>query len=207
VTDERGMFADKRARRVGDLLTVVCKDDRVIYRNTQTLVDSRTNGSQPGLASRVLNQLVGGVTSEVANRTISGGSYQGTRSFPGNLMPRGQTGSPYLGAPGSFNTDNTNTVDQGQTFNLQEASIGVQVVDVLPNGNLVVEGIREISIQDNRGRIYLRGLVRALDLNAINAVSSALVADLRIIFSPEGANAQTFRKGWLQKADEKVSPW
>jgi flagellar L-ring protein precursor FlgH len=207
VTDERGMFADKRARRVGDLLTVVCKDDRVIFRNTQSLVDNRINASQPGMASRFLNQLIGGVTSEAANRAVSGGTYQGTRSFPGNLVPRGQTGSPYLGSPGSFNIDNTNTVDQGQTFNLQEASIGVQVIDVLPNGNLVVEGIREISIQENRGRIYLRGLVRALDLNAINAVSSALVADLRLEFSPEGANAQTFRKGWLQKVDEKITPW
>ncbi len=203
MTDERGMFADKRARRVGDILTVVCKEDKVDVISKNKFDDLRTNEStNAGLGTGFLNQLIGGITSEAFKQNA-----EGTRGFPGNLLPRGTPRADYTGKPGEFKFGNINETNQTQTLTLKEASIAVQVIDVLPNGNLVLEGIREVAMPDYRGRIYLRGLVRALDLNAINAVSSAQVADLRLAFLPEGANVQTHRKGWLQKIDEKITPW
>jgi flagellar basal body L-ring protein FlgH len=46
-----------------------------------------------------------------------------------------------------------------------------------------------------------------MDVTAQNTVPSTLVADARIEFIPQGPNVMHMRKGWLQKLDEKITPW
>ena len=60
------------------------------------------------------------------------------------------------------------------------------VVDVQPNGNMVVAGKRVIQIDKETKTLRVSGLVRHLDVTAGNTVTSSMVADARISFTSEG---------------------
>ena len=69
------------------------------------------------------------------------------------------------------------------------AKISVVVVDVQPNGNLVVAGTRLVQIDDETKTLKMSGLVRALDVKPDNTVTSSQVADARVSLTGEGAGA------------------
>jgi flagellar L-ring protein precursor FlgH len=75
------------------------------------------------------------------------------------------------------------------------ASIAVVVVDVQPNGNLVVAGTRSVTVNDETRTLRISGLVRALDVSPMNTVGSAMVADARISILGEGGGARQVTRG------------
>jgi flagellar L-ring protein precursor FlgH len=75
------------------------------------------------------------------------------------------------------------------------ASIAVVVVDVQPNGNLVVAGTRSVTVNDETRTLRVSGLVRPLDVTTNNTIGSAQVADARISISGEGANTRQVTRG------------
>lgn len=75
------------------------------------------------------------------------------------------------------------------------ASIAVIVVDVQPNGNLVVAGQRTVTVNDETKTLKISGLVRALDVSNRNTVGSAQVADARIAICGEGAGTRMVTRG------------
>lgn len=75
------------------------------------------------------------------------------------------------------------------------ASIACVVVDVQPNGNLVIAGTRSVTVNDETRTLRISGLVRALDVTPNNTVSSAQVADARIAITGEGANTRQVTRG------------
>jgi len=75
------------------------------------------------------------------------------------------------------------------------ASIAVIVVDVQPNGNLVIAGTRSVTVNDETRTLRVSGVVRALDVTANNTVGSAQVADARISITGDGANTRQVTRG------------
>lgn len=75
------------------------------------------------------------------------------------------------------------------------ASIAVVVVDVQPNGNLVVAGARSVTVNDETRTLRISGLVRQLDITPANTITSALVADARISITGEGGNTRQVTRG------------
>ena len=75
------------------------------------------------------------------------------------------------------------------------ASIAVVVVDVQPNGNLVIAGTRSVTVNDETRTLRISGLVRSLDVTPNNVVSSAQVADARISIAGEGGNTRQVTRG------------
>jgi flagellar L-ring protein precursor FlgH len=75
------------------------------------------------------------------------------------------------------------------------ASIAVVVVDVQPNGNLVVAGSRSVTVNDETRTLRISGLVRPLDVTPNNTIVSAQVADARISIAGEGANTRQVTRG------------
>lgn len=75
------------------------------------------------------------------------------------------------------------------------ASIAVVVVDVQPNGNLVVAGTRSVTVNDETRTLRISGLVRALDVSPNNTVGSAMVADARISILGEGGGVRQVTRG------------
>ncbi len=88
--------------------------------------------------------------------------------------------------------------DSSQSNSLT-GQITVTVVDVFPNGNLVVKGEKWLTL--NKGKEYIRiaGVVRPQDITAENTVVSTKLADAQIAYSGEGFLADANEQGWLGK--------
>jgi flagellar L-ring protein FlgH len=75
------------------------------------------------------------------------------------------------------------------------ASIAVIVIDVQPNGNLVIAGQRSVTVNDETKTLKISGIVRSLDVSSANSVTSAQVADARIAISGEGGGTRQVTRG------------
>jgi flagellar L-ring protein FlgH len=84
------------------------------------------------------------------------------------------------------------------------AVITARVVEVLPNGDLVLEGVREIEINGDRQIIVLSGVVRAADINPGNVVPSTAVGQMRIRYFGRGLIRDNLSPGWLVKLFNKI---
>ena len=82
----------------------------------------------------------------------------------------------------------------------------VTVVDVLPNGNLVVEGTKILRANKTTQYAYMRGVVRQFDVQRDNTVLSSNIADAQVEFIPSGDLTEAEKKGWLLRAWDKVKP-
>ncbi len=87
------------------------------------------------------------------------------------------------------------------------ATITARVVDVLPNGNLAIEGKREISINNEKKEILVQGVVRPRDLAYDNSVYSTQIADAKIIYTGVGVIGEKQRPGWLARVVDVVWPF
>lgn len=87
------------------------------------------------------------------------------------------------------------------------AQVAVRIVDVLPNGNLVIEGKRETSFSGERQTIILRGVVRSDDVASNNTVMSYNVADATIQFIGKGTVTDSQNKGWFNRLWDKINPF
>jgi flagellar L-ring protein precursor FlgH len=85
--------------------------------------------------------------------------------------------------------------------------IAVTVVDVLPNGTLVVEGTRRTKFANESLDAVLRGTVRGEDVTAANTVFSFNVADANIRYISKGTVSDSQKKGWFNRAWDKVTPF
>lgn len=86
------------------------------------------------------------------------------------------------------------------------ARAAVLVTDVLPNGNLVIEGVRVVTFSGETQYVVLHGLVRPDDIGRDNVVTSTNIADARVEFYAEGALTDAQKRGWLAKVYEKLRP-
>ena len=83
--------------------------------------------------------------------------------------------------------------------------ITATVVRVLPNGNLLVRGEKQIWINQGSEYVRLEGVVRPIDLAPDNSISSHKVAGARIAYGGRGALADVNAQGWLSRFFN--SPW
>jgi flagellar L-ring protein precursor FlgH len=83
----------------------------------------------------------------------------------------------------------------------------VLVTDVLPNGNLVIEGVRVVTFSGETQYVVLHGLVRPDDIASDNTVQSSNIADARVEFYTEGQLTDAQKRGWFAKLYEKLRPF
>ena len=192
ITDERGMFADKRAKRIGDIVTIVVQETVSMSDSLRLKTDKAAKGIA-GTATNLINQFI---------------------QYPAELL-KGKYANQL---PKDFKVPNIDNVSAagsneytggGEIKNSQTIATrcAVQVIDTLPNGNLVVEGIREISFSKERQFASLRGIIRTYDVQADNTVLSSNVADARIEIVSEGTLTEAQKKGWLLKLNDRINPF
>jgi flagellar L-ring protein precursor FlgH len=117
--------------------------------------------------------------------------------------------------PGFFNTLPDIAANSSDQFSGQaqvnkrdsfEARLTAMVVDVLPNGNMILSGRREIRIENQTKLIEFSGIVRRFDVTPANTVASELVADARISYVGDGPLSQaTKRRGLGAKIHQAMS--
>jgi len=174
----RSMVADKRARSVGDIITIVVQE------NAAATKENSTKTSKSAGVDASLNTVL----------------YSPAAS--GFLTKQGQMPALKYSSKSDF--------DGGGKINNSEritARIAVRVADVLPNGNMLVEGRRDTSFSGEKQEAILRGLVRSEDVTANNTVFSYNVADASIQFRSKGTISDAQRKGWFTKVWDKLTPF
>jgi flagellar L-ring protein FlgH len=73
-------------------------------------------------------------------------------------------------------------------------SLTARVVHVMPNGNLVVQGIKDLTINAETQTVVLRGIIRPVDIGSGNAVSSERIADMEIRVNGKGVVGDAIRR-------------
>lgn len=141
----RPLFEDRRARMVGDILTIR------IVENTNAAKSAATSASKSGAASVSVPTLFGVPASTTAKLGVSA------------------TGDTEFEEAGDASASNNFT-----------GTIGVTVIDVLPNGNLVVSGEKQIALDKGTEFVRFSGTVNPDTIITGNVVSSTQVADARV---------------------------
>jgi flagellar L-ring protein precursor FlgH len=84
------------------------------------------------------------------------------------------------------------------------AVMTARVVEVLPNGDLVVEGVRELDINGDRNLIVLTGVIRSIDILPGNVIPSTRIGQLRIRSLSQGLIKDSLSPGWLIRVLNKI---
>ena len=88
-----------------------------------------------------------------------------------------------------------------------ETQLSVVVIDVLPNGNMLIEGRRRVIIDRETKTMRLTGLVRPFDVSGLNTVHSSQVANASIAYEGKGPLTDATNRGWLGDLLDKVWPF
>jgi len=175
------LYADHKANRVGDIITVLVMESNSASRNTSTKTEKKSD-----LSASISSFVNGNIQDKL---------------FPGG----GATvQKPELGTTSQTKFEGKGAVNNSGTLNSRFA---VRVVDVLPNKNLIIEGVRRTSFSGESQTIVLRGTVRPQDVTPVNTVYSYHLADVSIALKDEGAVSDAQKKGWFSKLWGKVSPF
>ncbi|MCK1421644.1 flagellar basal body L-ring protein FlgH [Bradyrhizobium sp. 182] len=152
----RAFFKDQRARQVGDLLTVTVN------------ITDKANLSNETQRSRTSKE-DSGITDFIGSQTVT----QPLKVLPGRLLT----------------TDSASSADGKGSVNRQEAlqtNVAAVVTQVLPNGNLVVEGKQEIRVNYEIRELVVAGIVRPEDIQSDNTIDSSKIAQARIAYGGRG---------------------
>jgi flagellar L-ring protein FlgH len=172
--------ADDVARKVGDNLTIVIKE--------QTKIDNTT--------SRTLEKK--GDASAKAEGTVGTGNL--SKSFSGKTYTL-----PSADLSGSADAKFDGKADYGQERTFQD-QITVTVEDVLTNGNLVVLGQREREVDGDKQMVRVAGIVRPSDIAFDNTILSEKVAHFQITFRTSGQDTRATTPGWLSRLLSVLGP-
>lgn len=107
-------------------------------------------------------------------------------------------------ASGSRNFAGTGTSDQS---NALTGEISVTVAEVYPNGTMLVQGQKRVTLNRGDEFIQIKGIVRVADIDENNRVPSTRVADARIAYTGKGDVARASRQGWLSRFFQVLSPF
>jgi flagellar L-ring protein FlgH len=88
-----------------------------------------------------------------------------------------------------------------------ETNVTARVTDVLPNGYLVVEGMREIHFNNENQSVFLTGVVRPEDISRGNIVLSSSIAQMTVRVQGKGIVSQPIKPGWLFKILNGILPF
>ena len=123
------------------------------------------------------------------------------------LSPTGGTGAstfPEVKMTGTRNFTGDGSVDRSDTLT---ARITGEIVDVKPNGTLVIQARKVIRTDEEEQQFILSGTCRAEDVASDNTVLSTQIFDLQLQKNHKGTVREATRRTWLQKLVDVVSPF
>ncbi|MBF0158847.1 MAG: flagellar basal body L-ring protein FlgH [Magnetococcales bacterium] len=172
-SDRNTLFLDNKARNIGDIVVVRITEKASALNNAETNLERKSTDS-----------------------TDLGGLFGLTTAGTGALARMGV----------NFNdaaTIGTNHKNDGKGKTKRDGSLAATVscvvTEVLANGNLRIEGRKDITVNDENQFIILSGVVRPEDIASDNSLSSQQIADARIEYSGEGVLNDQQKPGWLNE--------
>lgn len=183
--ENNDLYADNRARRVGDIILVKVVENAKSKTKADTSSDKESTSSL-GVAAAFGKGVMG-------------------------LLPGvGGTLSGKVGADPLLSTSSTSSLNaSGETKreNYVTATIGARVLNVLPGGVLQVQGARAVRVNEETQYMVISGLVRAQDVAADNSVQSTQLADSKVEYYGEGVLSDKQKQGWLTRLLDNVWPF
>ena len=153
----RSFFKDQRAHQIGDLLTVTVNiTDQANFANETQR--SRTNKEDSG------------ITDFIGAKTLGA---QRAKVLPGRILTADSTAS----------SDGKGSMQRQESLQTNVAAV---VTQLLPNGNLVVEGKQEIRVNFEIRELIVAGIVRPEDIQSDNTINSSKIAQARIAYGGRG---------------------
>ena len=173
----RAFFKDQRAHQVGDLLTVV-----VNINDTAQFANETQRSRNNKTDSNVTN-------------------FFGKNNFPLGNVP----------VPGTLlNADSTASSDGKGSVNRTEAlttNVAAVVTQILPNGNMVVEGKQEIRVNFEMRELIVAGIVRPEDIQSDNTIDSHKIAEARIAYGGKGQITDIQQERYGQQLSDILLPF
>jgi flagellar L-ring protein FlgH len=174
----RAFFNDQRAHQVGDILTVKVNINDTAQFNDQTALNRTTTEDTE-------------ITNFIGANTIKNPA---SAVLPGSVLTA--SGNSQMTGTGQINRS-----DQLIT------SVAAVVTQLLPNGNMVIEGKQEIRLNNEIRELIVAGVVRPEDIESDNAIELPKVAEARLAYGGRGTltNIQTER--WGQQVADIILPF
>ena len=171
------LFQGQRQWRVGDIITVVLNESTQASRNSSLITERKATNDV--LASSWTNSLLS------------------PNGFWGDVRGDIDLNKAEIGTEG---------VGTAAQANALSGVITAMVAEVLPNGNLIVEGRKQLSLTEGAEFIQIRGVVRARDVQPDNTVSSMRMAQAQISYRGSGNLAESTQPGWITQLLFKYWP-
>jgi flagellar L-ring protein FlgH len=174
----RAFFKDQRAHQVGDILTVTVNiTDQANFANETQR--SRTSKEDSG------------ITDFIGAKTLG---VQAQKVLPGRLLTADSTSS----------SDGKGTIQRQESLQTNVAAV---VTQVLPNGNLVVEGKQEIRVNYEVRELIVAGIVRPEDIQSDNTIESSKIAQARISYGGRGQISDVQQQRYGQQVMDVLLPF
>jgi len=167
-------LADITARRVGDTLTVLIRENTDVQNHDQRALDKESSG---------------GVTFDFAGSSSGGGSPAANLDLAGNSNR-------------SFDGNSQYRVEQEFID-----SITVEVIDIKPNGNLVLFGQRSRTVADETRTLKVSGIARPSDISHNNTIRSEYIANFTVKYEGCGPESHFTHQGWFGRTLNRVWPF
>src|SRR5579862_4005121 len=176
----RAFFKDQRAAQVGDILTVLVSfDDKAQFNNeTQT---QRTTNEQDTMPS------VMGFESQIQK-----------------LLPHSANPASLINVTGATNNDGKALINREEKVTLEVAAL---VTQVLPNGNLVVQGHQEMRVNYEVRDLQIAGVLRPQDISSTNTVTLDKLAEARVSYGGRGQLTNDQQPRYGQQLLDVVAPF
>ncbi|MCJ9430338.1 flagellar basal body L-ring protein FlgH [Kordiimonas marina] len=181
-TGARAFFKDQRASNVGDILTVhINIADNAKIGNSTSRTRTTAEGANIANAAGAEQALKYGLYGHSAGANADSGS--GTATNAAEAGANAYDPSSLLSAGSSSSYAGTGAVDRSEAINLTVAAI---VTDVLPNGNLVIQGRQEVRVNFEKRELLIAGIVRPQDISSNNTIEHTQIAEARISYGGKG---------------------
>ena len=176
----KSLFGDRRARGIGDILTVVVEIDE------EAEIENKTSRSRSGADSVALTELFG-----VQNQIQK-------------ILPKGAASPPGV----DLNSTSTSAGD-GKTERAEEITLrlAATVVDMLPNGHLVIAGSQEVRVNFELRDLQVAGVIRPEDISRQNEITYDKIADARIIDGGRGQITDLQQPRYGQQVLDVILPY
>ena len=174
------LFGDRRARTMGDIVTVVVEFDE------EAEIKNRTNRSRD------------------AAEGVSVPNFFGLQSLAQDVLPGGANLDPAIEASSNSATNGDGTIKREEKVTLRVAAT---VVQVLPNGHLVVAGSQEIRVNSELRDLQVAGIIRPEDISRRNTITYDKIADARILYGGRGTLTDLQDPRYGQQALDAVLPF
>jgi flagellar L-ring protein precursor FlgH len=174
----RAFFKDQRAHQVGDLLTVA------VNITDKANIENDTSRSRS-------NKEDSGITDFIGAKTLGA---QAQKVLPGRILTADSTAS----------SEGKGSVDRKEALQTNVAAV---VTQVLPNGNLVVEGKQEIRVNFEIRELVVAGIVRPEDIQSDNTIESTKIAQARIAYGGRGQITDVQQPRYGQQVMDVLLPF